>query len=268
MAITNMDQLVAALGRDTGNTPEHESFHKASATSKGAGTYHSLWAVGGQPGAAAYPGASVAWSLLTKATAGSPDYTNPTSANTYLAHLSAVGSVGHNLILYDRLAQTGALTGTTTANTFTGQPTLTRTADALGADVELWIEYITATTTSVTVTATYTDQAGATGNSATVVSAAASAAGQMQPFNLAAGDTGVRSVQSDAHATMTAGTYQLVLMRRLAEIPIPVTNSGNVLDAFDLGMPRVYDDSCLALMMVSGAVATGIIHGSVLLAKG
>lgn len=65
----------------------------------------------------------------------------------------------------------------------------------------------------------------------------------------------------------TAGDVGVTLLRRLAEIPITAANVGNVLDAFQLGLPYVFDDACLAMLVLCSATNTGQLLGNLIIAK-
>jgi hypothetical protein len=256
-----MDGLIAAL------PGQHRHFAKSSVTPKAAGSWHSLWTAAGQPGAGAAQG-SVNGAVPTSATAGAFTFTNPVSNNSYLAKLTVAGATTGTLILYDRLWHDSALSATSTSSQPISQPALTR-PDANGDDVELWAEIYTATTAAATATATYTDQDGNTGNSATASIIAASVAGQMFPFALAAGDTGVRAVTAVVlSGSMTAGAWGLTLLRRLAEIPIGLIGVGNTYDAFALGMPQVYDNASLTFMVMATGTTFGPVMGSIEIIQG
>jgi len=83
----------------------------------------------------------------------------------------------------------------------------------------------------------------------------------MIPFALAAGDTGVRSVQSVtlSATTGTAGDFGLTINRRVAIIGLPSGGIGDTLNIFSLGMPRIYDNACLALLCNTSTTTTGQI---------
>jgi hypothetical protein len=66
----------------------------------------------------------------------------------------------------------------------------------------------------------------------------------------------------------TAGNVGLTLLRRIAEIPITLANVGQTLDFAALGMPRLYDNSCLALAVMCSTTNTGTITGSVTVTQG
>lgn len=261
MAIDTMDKLVAAL------PGQHRHLFKASQTAEGAGTWHSLWRAAGNPGAGSTP-PSGNGQVPTRLTAGAITLVNPSGANKlYLARFSVAGSTAGTVILYDRLWHNSGFSGNiTAAQTIATPPTLTR-PDANGDDVELWGEVYTAMGATASVfTATYTNQDGIAGRSATYsMPANALSAGQMFPFLLQAGDTGVRTVSQVqlSAATGTAGDFGLVLLRRLAEVPITYVNVLADRDAFALGMPEIFPDACLALQVFCTTTVTGSVMAAV-----
>lgn len=269
MAFTTIDDVVAALGAG-----KKIDLHKASATAEGAGTWHSLWKVAGQPVAGATPSGGLAGSIPTLATAGAISrWTNPTGgAETRLLHAVISGSTQGKVILYDRLWANSGMSGaqTTTNTTLGATPDLTR-PDALGDGVELWGEIYTAIgATGATLNVQYTNQAGTTGQVATYAHPAnAESVGQMFPLVLAAGDTGVRKATAYhwSVSTGTAGDFGLVLLRRVAEIPIQLLNIGYVLDFAGLGMPQILDDACLSMMVLCTTTNTGLLQGSIVIGQ-
>lgn len=271
MAITTIDGLVAAGKQLRG-------FLKASATSEGAGTWHSLWLIAGVPGAGATPPAFTAGSgyTCTRTTQGALAFTNPVSANSHLMAVNGSGSTAGELILYDRLwTCSGFVTNSVAAQNVTTPGTIP-SRDGAGAangdDVELWLEVYTAPgATGATWTVSYTNEAGTAGRSATYTHPAnAETVGQMMPMLLQAGDKGVRAVASFtcSISSGTAGSIGITLLRRLAVIPMPVINVGAVIDWGALGLPRIYDDSCLAFQVLCTATNTGIWTGQVAIAQG
>jgi hypothetical protein len=203
-------------------------------------------------------------------------FTNPVSGNSYLAKLAAAGSTVGTLILYDRIwCCSGFGTVVTTAQNVTTPGTIaSRDANgaALGAGVELWGEVYTAPgATGATWTVSYTNQGGTAGQSATYTHPAnAESVGQMFPFTLASGDTGVRAVASltCSISSGTAGDIGITLLRRIAEIPIAVVNVGGAVDLVSSGLPRIYDSSCLAMMVMCSATNTGNILGTFVYTQG
>jgi hypothetical protein len=268
MAIASMDQLVAGM------PGQHKHFNKTTITAKAIGAWQSIYQGVGQPGQGTYPaGNSTVWTaLLTGATdPGSFAFTNPGSGNSYLGRFNAVATVACTLILVDKLATCGRLLDTSTANTLTGQPTITSRAPN-GEDVEIWVEWITASgATASTLTPTYTNQAGTgskVGQALTLQTA--SVVGQMQQCSLAAGDTGVQSIQSVAKSASMVGTgaFNMVLLRRIAEVPLTTANLGATLDAFALGMPQIYDSSNLSFMIQCSATTALTVQGALSIIQG
>ena len=272
MAITTLDGLIAGMKPVVG-------FQKASQTAEGAGTWHSLWKAAGYPVAGANPPLLSAGSgyQMTNATLGSLPFVNPTGGSlSYLARYGGACATIGTLILYDRLwACSGFGTVVTTLQSITTPGTIpSRDANgaALGAGVELWGEVYTAPgATGANWTATYTDEAGTSGQTSVYAHPAnAETVGQMFPYPLAAGDLGVRAVASfQASASSgTAGDVGFTLIRRLAELPLTVANVAQVLDAVATGAARIYDSSCLALMMQCSATNTGALLGSMIYSQG
>ena len=130
--------------------------------------------------------------------------------------------------------------------------------------VEMWLEVYTAPgATGATWTITYENQASQASRQATYAHPAnAESVGQMMPVALQAGDTGIKSPTSFqcTVSSGTAGDIGVTLLRRLGTIPI--TTGGLNFDAFQLALPRVLDDACLAFMVCCSTTSTGIIIGS------
>lgn len=270
MPITTQDGLLAAIAAG-----ERKNLNKASATTEGAGTWFSLWKIAGNPPAGANPPAYTAGSGYspTDATTGAIPFTNPTN-DAYLARLSMSGATLGTVILYDRLwACSSFLTNTTSTQTVTTPGSLPSGRDPnTGLDVEPWIEVYTAPgATGATWTMTGTDADGNTGRTWTYAHPAnAETAGQMAPMQIGtASKLGCRAVASLACSISsgTAGDVGVTLLRRLAEIPINVINVGQVLDAYALGLPDVYDDAAIAMMVQCTATNTGQLLGLLTIAK-
>lgn len=272
MTISTGDGVVDGLA-----TGERFSWHKASQTAEGAGTWHSLWKAVGFPAAGATPPAFTAGSgyIPTRSTTGAFPYTNP-AAEAYLGSLSVGGPTIGTLIVYDRLwACSGFNTTTLTTQTVTTPGNLTAGRDPnSGADVEPWLEVYTAPgATTATWTMTGVDSAGNTGVTWTYTHPAnAESVGQMMPFPLGgtAVNRGCRQVTSllCSASSGTAGDVGITLLRRLAEIPVTAANVATVLDFFAMGGVEIYDDSCLAMMVLCSTTSTGYMQGRLAIAKG
>jgi hypothetical protein len=121
-----------------------------------------------------------------------------------------------------------------------------------------------------TVTLAYTDQDGnteTTGTSGALGSAMAN--GRTNPFTLAEGDTGVASIQTwTASATFTSGTIGLVIRRLVCLKEFPDLTRPAIHDALSVGLPRVYDDACLEVLLrvtanspINGSLSMHLVQG-------
>lgn len=263
--ITTMDQLVAAIA-----SAQYVDTEEASATSKAAGQYQSLWTAAGRPGSGSAP-AGTPGIAPTSATTGAIPFTNAGGSNTmYLARLDIASSTAESVILYDRLVTVGSLSGTVATAQTISSTALTRYTT--GTDVGLWIEWYTPTgSTATTVTFSYTNQAGTSGQTTPSVAFPASpVAGQMIPIPLAAGDTGVRAVSTAtlAASTLTAGNWGITLAARICTVPISVANIAQLFDYAQTGLPIIQPSACLAYQVLCTATNTGQIISGLTLAQG
>jgi hypothetical protein len=279
--------ITTTAGLKTAMPGDWRGFSYAGLNAKGAGATQSAW-TGVQASTswtlATYPGASLAWSVLDRTTTGAFPFTNaPGGLLSYITR-TRLSNIFNNtqgtLIIYDRLAQTGAITPAASTQTLTGGPTLTR-PDALGGEVECWIESITASTsTASNYSIRYVDQDGNPSETSPVIAATAtSVPGMMQRFNLNSGDTGVRSVDQFISTGASGGTAQLVLLRKILQIPLfgtttlvgnPVGASTNIpiYDYIQTAMAQIPDDACLAFMYQASAASAPTLVGSLNIVRG
>lgn len=261
MAVTNMDTLVAALAGG-----EIVPFNKASITTV-AGTMYSLWTAAGQPGAGSAPGAAA---IPTVSTAGAMAFTAPAGGVTaYLASMAIAGAAVGNFVLADRLAHMGGLDATLATLQTVSTPTLTRFTGGKG--VEAFVEIYTAIgATARTLTVNYTNQDGTSKTTTVSIGGVGMGAGRLIPIPLAAGDYGVRSVESVqlSASTGTAGNFGITLVKRLAEIPIVAVNTGNQRGVLENGLPTLDNNACLMLMLEASSTSSGLVLGDLMIAKG
>lgn len=206
--------------------------------------------------------------MPTSSTLGAIPFTN--SLSTYLARFGAYGSVAGQLLLYDRLWHNSGLSPTLLTAQTVSSVALTR-PDANGASAEAWFQvYGVLGAGSTAPTISYTDQDGNTGNTGTLQNFVTTAAAQRCfPFALAAGDTGCRAIASYTNgATMTSGTFGLIIRRQVAQLPVNVASGGATPDPIQLGIPRVYDSACLELIWYSSATTSMTVGGAIQLAQG
>ena len=269
MAITTFEQALAGM------LPP-EDFIKVGATMEAAGVMHSLFYTSGRPGAASAPAPGLAGASLTSYTGQIPFTNAPASKETRLARLQATASASGCLLVYDRLwHNSGLAVTTTTAQTInsTAFPARDRNGSADGAGVIVGIEVSTATTNGSAVTNTtmsYTNQDGTASRTATISSFPATAvAGTFVPFQLQAGDTGIRSIQSVTLGTSYgAGAIHLVALRILARLELPTANTGNALDVLTSGFVRLFDNTVPGLLWVPSGTGAVTVTGHMIMTQG
>lgn len=267
-AITTLDGVIA------GFQAPHPA-HKVGATMEAIGVRHSLFYTSGNPGAAAQPTPGINGAALTTY-GGQIPFTNPVSGNTYLGRFSAAASTAGRLFLMDRLwHNSGIAVTTTTAQAITTPtwPARDKAGTTNGDGVQCAIEVFTATTNAGAVTNTtlsYTDQGGTAGNTATISSFPATAvAGTFVPFQLAAGDTGIRAIASITLGTSYGGgAIHLVCYREIAALELPVANTGSKCDAITCGFPRLYDNTVPFLVFLPSVTTATTVTGEVVYTQG
>lgn len=266
MAITTMDGLIAALGAG-----QKFQIFKASQSAEGAGTWHSLRAAAGNPAAATAVPATGNGENPHNTTTGALKQNDPGGTNKlYLAKVELMSSTIGSLIIYDNLWQNSGLVGNVTTDQSFSAAVPSRADDGIG--VEIWGEVFTAMgAAGSTFTATYVDAADQARTATYVQPANALSVGQMFPFvPTAAGAYGCKSVSKVALglSTGTAGNFGLRLLKRIAEIPLPIVNMYTSKDAFGLGFPEIPTDASIFMMVLCSATNTGVIMGNIALAEG
>lgn len=278
MTIQNRDQLVNAMG----NNASRLIVDKATVSNTAAAQWHSLWRATGQPGQGAIP---VAVAVCDNTTVGALQFSQQTApATSYFATLDATCSTaGVTFEFHDRLAHMGGLSGTVTTaqtvaldfNTLTTDNLPARIGDSNYSDIQWWLEWYSDTgSTAVTATVNVTYNDGSTGNLTGVSLAATRRATFTQSLNgyIPAAQAGlwirgVNSVQLSA-TTGTAGNFGVTATRYRAGAYRPVANARMTDDWAALGLPEIYNESCLFLILICSTTSTGtvratgkIIHG-------
>lgn len=192
------------------------------------------------------------------------------------ARLNPSGVGGVALMLVDMLNISGGLDATLTTAQTTNLPTaaLTRYTSGAGVHAAL-VNHATVGGTAVTVTASYTNQAGTSGRTSTAVvfgGSGLTAAGALVRLPLMAGDTGVRSVESVtlSGTTGSAGNFGVVLYRPLAMVFANDVEGANLIDCVSTGrmvgqFAEVENDACLSCFATMAV--TQALNGAILLAE-
>lgn len=211
-------------------------------------------------------------SPLGASQSGSHVLQDAASGSLYLTDVQLQSSAAELVQLVDPLwLNTGLVVTTTTAQNIT-QPTLPArdsngTTNGEGVFAALLVT--TATTNAGTIantTLSYTDSDGNAGNTATfsaVVGWQAPATpviGTWMPFQLAAGDRGIRSVQSVTLGTSyAAGALSLVLYRVLATVPVMTAGvGGSMAQGPNRPGVRLYNNSCVWALAVGPVTASNL----------
>ena len=267
MAITSVDLALA------GSKPP-EFYTKALSGTLVAGRPFTPFYTAGIPGAATANASGVAGAALTSYAGqiGIPT----ASGNTHLMRFSGVSSAQAGMLLLgDRLWHNSGLSVTTTgAQTVNSVawPARDENGATDGAGVQIGLEISTATGNgNANPSISYTNSAGTAGKTGSMVTAYvnASAIGSFYPFSLAAGDVGVRSIQSLTLGTsMISGAFALVAYRVLATLELPAAGIPNAVDALTSGMPRLYDTSVPFLLFYPSTTTTTQLSGQVVYTQG
>jgi len=192
--------------------------------------------------------------------------------------LNTLSLSGVALTVVDVLNHSGGLSGTVTTEQTTNLPTaaLTRYTNGEGVMAALVI-YTNVGATATTATIRYTNQAGTGNQVSTAIAfggAAASGAAlatRLFPIPLAAGDTGVRSVEGVtlAGTTGTVGNFGVVLFRPLTMFALENTSGAMPIDAVTGGMIGSlvpFDDTaCLSCIVISAEAQA--VNGTLLLGE-
>lgn len=270
MAITTLDSALSGM-------QAARYFAKGVTGTMVAGRPWSLWAITGNPGAGSFDTtlAGVALSSTSAQVNGQIPFTNPVSGNSYLARFQAGATIAGTLLLCDRLWHNGGFTITSatsqTVNSATF-PARDLAGTTNGDGVLLGLEISAACGAAApTITVGYTNQAGTSGKTATNSFATANspAAGSFFPIGLAAGDTGVRSVQSlTLSVSWVSGTMNLVAYRVLAALELTGAFVPNAIDAITSGFPQLHNGSVPFLIFIPSTTTTSNISGQMIVTQG
>lgn len=278
MAITTRDQLIDAMG----NNASRIVIDKANIANAAAGQYLSLWRATGQPGQGAIPANAV---TCNNALTGAMNFAQQTApATSYGAWANAVCSNSAVTIeIHDRLMHMGGLSGIVTiAQTVsvnlggvTADNMVERLGDSNFSDVQWWAEWYTdtgATASNATVAVTYND--GTTGSLTTFAAGGTVRAGRMIPLNnlipAAAAGKFIRSINTVtlSASTGTAGSFGFTATRPRMTMPLLLSNKMEAFDWAQLGLPEIFNSSCLSLIELCSTTSTGTVRGGGKIAHG
>jgi hypothetical protein len=225
--------------------------------------------IAGNPGIGTLPIGNTANGVVpANGTSGYP-FINTFGGNTgYLSKVEFGSSVPCCFDLYDRLFAAGAYAYTGQTNSLSAQPSYSgRVINSNYGGLQVWMEVTTAfvTGTAWTVRITYTDQSGNTGIAGVdlpTMAAAALPMGRMYQLPLAAGDGGLQKIESvivtNGGTAMTAGAFNVMVMRPLWFGRVICANGGDVHDFLKTGLPQIFDTSALYMILYADSTAVGL----------
>lgn len=249
MAITTLDGLIAA-------PLQNVTYLKTASPTAIAATAFSNFAQAGNPGAGTLAvGNTTAGVVPTDATAGYPVINAfGGGATGYLAKVGYSNTVASRITLYDTVFSAGAFAFNQNA-ALTAPPSYSSRVPG-GTDytnTELWLEAVTAFTGNLSINVGYTNQAGTSGRSTgTIATGVAPTVARYIQLPLQAGDSGIQSISGTITATVsTAGTFNLHVLRRLWTGRIPIANGAGTDDWQATGLPILFADSALRMIVVA-----------------
>lgn len=280
MTITTRDQLVSALG----NNSSRFVIDKASMANAVAGAYYSLWRATGQPGQGAIPtSAAVCDNALTGAMGFTQQVAPATSYGGWAS--AACSNSAVTIEIHDRIAHMGGLVGNVTTSQAVASFDLStmlatsnvdaRKGDANYSDVQWWLEWYAdtgATASNATVTATFND--GSSANLTVTAVGGTLRAGRMIPLNgrIAAAQSGkyIRGVTAVilSASTGVAGNFGITASRPRMTMPLAIANKTEIFDWAQLGLPEIFNSSCLFPIELCSTTTTGAVRGGGKIAHG
>lgn len=215
----------------------------------------------GYPTAGTLAGSSTTAGVVpTDATTGTPSiYPEGNADPMYLTDVRYTSTVISRVILFDMLWKAGAYAFN--ANTaLSAQPSYSgRLPNTDYALAEMWFEAVTAFTGNANVLLTYTNEGGTTGRNTTSGNVGyAPIAGRMYRFALQVGDKGVQKIDNVSSSIATAGTFNVLVMRRIWQGRVPVVNLPYLADFYRTGQERIFGDSALIAVVSADSTATGL----------
>ena len=274
-ALTDLSDLINRQTGGNNGTPENVFYHKVprvagvAATATIAGRGCSLWTYDGYPAGGTAPGAAA---IPTRATQGAIPFTAAGGTREkWLISAGIVPQVAGVYVLYDRLFHISGLSGVSTADQTvqgsTPSPALTRNTGGIG-NFAFYEIYTAIGTTSTTLTMTYTDQDGNTGQTSTINIGATGfrEVTRAQRIPLAAGDSGIRAIEKVklTATTGTAGDFGITIAQPLAWIPVGAPGAGGWRD-FTTGLPgipKIDNNACLALFFIPATTTAPEVWGT------
>jgi hypothetical protein len=264
MSIATLDDYIAS-------TKQIITYSKTASRTTVANVWFTVHDQAGNPGgtSAMSAGNTANGVVPNDSTSGFPTVTF-SSGLGYLADVDFGSTVACRLGLFDRVFAVGAFAyNNTGTNTLSSQPSFSgRMPGSSYAGTQIWLEVTTAFASGNNwkVEVTYTDQSGNAGHTTGQTAAIANASltlGKMLQLPLAAGDSGVQKIETvivtNGSTVMTAGNFNILVLRPLWTGRINVVNAGDCHGIDRTGMPQVFGDSALQLLVNADSSSSGLM---------
>jgi hypothetical protein len=257
MAILTRDNIVAAASQCI-------QFTKTGTLANTVGLgWHSPFAVAGTPGAGTLAGLSTAAGVVPTDAVGGYPLINAFGggADGVIDRINFASTVACRIAIFDRLFVAGAYAFN--ANTaLSGQPDFSaRVPNTDYKGLELWVEGVTDSTGNLAVNVSYENETGVGGGVRTTGATGIGAvvrAGRCFQLPFQAGDRGISKITNVAGSVASAGTFNVMILRRLWAGRVKFAGDGDVHDYLKTGLPRVYADSALYMMIAPDSTAIGV----------
>ena len=198
---------------------------------------------------------------------------NPATGANYLTEFQIAASIQHTNLLFDVLwVNSGLVVTTTTAQTITmgALPARDINGTTNGEGCMIALYFVTAASSAAVIsnsTVSYTNSDGTAGRTATLQAQvgaqipATPVVGTIVWFSLAAGDKGVRSIQSVTLATSLAtGTISMMITRDIAQMGNPIVNVAATKAISNPGI-RLYNGTCMLHCILASATTATFFSG-------
>ena len=261
MAITTLDGYIGAA-------KQRITWMKTGTRTLIAAMPYTTFDLAGNPGLGILNVGNTANGLVPVATTtGYPRMTSFSGQTGYLSKVEFGSSVACCIDLYDRVFVAGAYAFNANV-TLASQPSYAgRVVDSNYNGLQLWIEAVTAFTGILGVRVTYLDQDNNAGDTG-VVATLALPIGRCYQIPLAAGDSGIRQINSVIGSTATVGTFNVMVLRPLWFGRIRTVNDEDVHDLLKTGFPPIFETSALYALLYADSTAVGLPDCSLQIAMG
>ncbi len=251
MSIATLDQWIAALKAKT-------VYMKTGTVTTVANIPFTMFDMAGDPGAGSLSAGNTANGIVpTDALAGYPIIYAP-SGSVYLSGVTFTNTVACQLAIYDRVFSCGAY-AYNADTTLASVPSYSgRIPGANYSGLELWAETVTAFTGNPSFQVNYLDEGGAAGDTGVVGSGAALTIRRMFQLPLASGDSGIQGITRVRCTVASAGTFNINVLRPLWRGRVPLANFSDVHDMLRVGMPQIYNDSALFVVIWADSTSSAL----------